>query len=147
MTKIIEGAKEAQRTGWKRIYDLLAEEGGGTWATYTMMEIDAVRAAESATSFATAEAEPIGYVPASEMADLIAGGCAWLVKPMSIEGVDADYIPVYTGAAHSYAEVERMREALRRLIDTYKDMQDGDGNPCPDVAFAREVLNGGSDAG
>jgi len=50
-------------------------------------------------------------------------------------------------ATQPSAEVERMREALRRLIDTYKDMQDGDGNPCPDVAFAREVLNGGSDAG
>jgi hypothetical protein len=36
--------------------------------------------------------------------------------------------------------------AVPPLIDTYKDMQDGDGNPCPDVAFAREVL-GGSDAG
>lgn len=32
-------------------------------------------------------------------------------------------------------------EALRRLVTTYKDFEDGDGEPCPDVAFAAAALS------
>jgi hypothetical protein len=39
------------------------------------------------------------------------------------------------------AENERLREALRRLVTTYATFEDGDGNPCPDVAFGIAALN------
>lgn len=40
------------------------------------------------------------------------------------------------------SELERKTKALVNLVATYGDMEDGDGNPCPDVAFARAALKG-----
>lgn len=34
----------------------------------------------------------------------------------------------------------KLVEALERLTISYRDFEDGDGNPCPDVAFACEAL-------
>lgn len=39
------------------------------------------------------------------------------------------------------AEVAGLRAALHRLVNTYADMQDGDGEPCPDVSFAKAALS------
>lgn len=41
---------EARSSKWKRIYGKLAEEGGGTWATYMMMEIDELLSARTSTA-------------------------------------------------------------------------------------------------
>lgn len=43
-------------------------------------------------------------------------------------------------ASSAEKTVLEMREGLERLIATYSDFQDGNGDPCPDVAFARSLL-------
>jgi len=37
-------------------------------------------------------------------------------------------------------ELETAREALERLVTTYDGMEDGNGDPCPDVAHAKTVI-------
>lgn len=41
---------------------------------------------------------------------------------------------------HLQKELETARESLERLVTTYDGMEDGNGDPCPDVAHAKTVI-------
>jgi Lar family restriction alleviation protein len=76
--------------------------------------------------------------------------------PFSVEcsecGVETDNYAINDGAVEAWNRraldrleapadrVEKLEAALRRLTTVYADMQDGDGNPCPDVAHANSLL-------
>lgn len=39
------------------------------------------------------------------------------------------------------AEIERLRNTGNAVIEVYAKMEDGDGNPCPQIAALRAALN------
>ena len=39
-----------------------------------------------------------------------------------------------------FAAAPQMYDALVRMVETYSEMEDGNGEPCPDVAAARAAL-------
>ena len=45
-----------------------------------------------------------------------------------------------TANAHLIAAAPDLYEALERMVATYADMQDGNGEPCPDVIAARTAI-------
>jgi hypothetical protein len=106
---------------WKQVYRKLAEEGGGTWATYMMIEIDALasrtpntetvvkaRHADDCPWYKTrltltrhctcgverGEAEPVGYVSSTTMAYLT-GHVAHVACSIYAEPASIHTIPLY----------------------------------------------------
>jgi hypothetical protein len=70
---------------------------------------------------------------------------------MKVEGGYGEFIHVFPASALSDTPDPRtplppavteseLVEALRRLVKTYDGFEDGDGEPCPDVAFAKAAL-------
>lgn len=108
--------------------------------------IDAcVRAA--LTTAPAVDAEPIGHIPKEQIADLESGGCAFVVRLMSMEGVENEYVPVYLATPAVAAEPsslslldERDRllaanEGMRKALEFYAnpnnwvDTPSWDGDP------------------
>lgn len=47
---------------------------------------------------------------------------------------------IQNAAALAAARIEALEGALRKLIATYDGMETGDGEPCPDIAAARQLF-------
>jgi hypothetical protein len=88
----------------KRIFTKLAEEGGGTWATYMMIEID-----DATAALASPAQEPTG--PITELQDF----CLRYLLP---EPYKATYAssgnPSYDNPTEHHSEVQRHRMIWRR---------------------------------
>lgn len=67
-------------------------------------------------------------------------GCGYPECGCCHDAACEDAIKQHPDFASPVNETERMREALERLVKTYAKMEDGDGNPCPDVQFALSAL-------
>ena len=101
---------------------------------------DAITAVEAALSAAlSGMAEPVVWTRQRSLDRLEESG---MLIAISGPGGDGYEVPLYVTppASGLREEKERLRVALRRLVTTYAGFEDGDGNPCPDVAFGIATL-------